>query len=167
MADPPGEQPQYLRGPQGYPQAPAAGMPSPRGRSEKRKWSWIVAGLALVFVLLFGGCFAIVAGLVNEVEENSGREITVTYQVEGTGPPVSITYLAGDLGMAQETATAVPWAKDVAIDGFGRIVSLTASNNADGGAVTCRILVGDRVLAQQTSTGPYASANCSGDAGGV
>lgn len=46
------------------------------------------------------------------------------------------------------------------------MVSLIAVNDVDGGEATCRILIGGRLVSEQTSTGPYASAGCSGNAGG-
>jgi hypothetical protein len=169
LTDPAGDQRKYPGQPQEYAhgQYPPAGMPPghPRRRGRAR-WSWIAGGIAMVVLCLVGGCFAVVAGVANEMDEQTAPEITVTYQVEGTGSDVSITYLGRDFGMARETVAAVPWRKDVTIDAFGTMVSLTASNNADGGEVTCRILVGDRVVSEQTSSGPYASAGCSGDAGG-
>ncbi|GGL19777.1 MmpS family transport accessory protein [Nocardia jinanensis] len=169
MADPPGEQRyrpgrpgEYAGGPD-----PLAGSSSAHYRPSSRgaRWSWAVGGVTLLVLCLVGGCLAVVAGVSDEVGDRSGPAVTVTYRVEGTGDDVSITYLDNDLGMAGETAAALPWRREVTIDGFGTMVSLTAINDADGGEVTCRILVGDRIVSEQTSTGPYASAGCSGDAG--
>lgn len=107
-----------------------------------------------------------VAGIANEVGEDADRAVAVSYEVEGTAGEVSITYLGHDLGMARETAAGLPWRRDVLIDSFGTMVSLIAVNDADGGEVTCRILIGGRLVSEQTSTGPHASAGCSGNAGG-
>ncbi|MGI5219656.1 MmpS family transport accessory protein [Nocardia sp. CA-290969] len=145
-----------------YPSGEQQGHQPPRQTS---RWPWIVAGVALVFVLLVGGCVAAYAMLVNEADEQVEGDITVTYRVDGTAPASSVTYLGPDLGMARETGVAVPWSKDVTIQGWGKIVSLTANNGPDGGDITCRILVGGKVMSEQTSSGPYASASCSGDAG--
>ncbi len=107
-----------------------------------------------------------VAGIANEVGEDPDHEVAVSYEVEGTAGDVSITYLGHDLGMAREMVAGLPWRRDVLIESFGTMVSLIAVNDADGGEVTCRILIGGRLVSEQTSTGPYASAGCSGNAGG-
>ncbi|WP_328393039.1 MmpS family transport accessory protein [Nocardia sp. NBC_00416] len=169
MTDPSGDQREHPGQPQGHPlgQNPLAEPPPPGYRRSPRvRWPWLLGGLVSVVLCLVGGCLAVVAGVADEADEVSVPETTVTYQVEGTGSDVSITYLGRDLGMARETVATMPWRKEVTIGGFGTVVSLTANNDADGGVVTCRILIGDRVVAEQTSSGPYASAGCSGDAGG-
>lgn len=120
----------------------------------------------LVCGLLAGGGTAVVEGVRNLAVREAAPALTVTYRVEGTGTGISISYLGRDLGVAREIAAAVPWTKDVPIFDLGRIVSLTATNSAHGGDITCRILVAGRVLSEQTSSGPYASAGCSGDADG-
>ncbi|MEU4433706.1 MmpS family transport accessory protein [Nocardia rhamnosiphila] len=170
MIEPPGEH----RRRSGKPPAPAyrqdpyagtapAGRRSRHGRS---RWPWVVAGLVLTALCLVGGCVAVVAGIANEGGEDADHEVAVSYEVEGTAGEVSITYLGHDLGMARETAAGLPWRRDVLIESFGTMVSLIAVNDGDGGEVTCRILIGGRLVSEQTSTGPYASAGCSGAAGG-
>ncbi|MEV0362612.1 MmpS family transport accessory protein [Nocardia fusca] len=151
-----------------YRQDPYAG-PAPAGRRSphrRARWPWFAAGLVLMILCLVGGCVAVVAGIANEVGEDADREVAVSYEVEGTAGEVSVTYLGHDLGMARETAAGLPWRRDVLIDSFGTMVSLIAVNDADGGEVTCRILIGGRLVSEQTSTGPHASAGCSGNAGG-
>ncbi|MFI5720547.1 MmpS family transport accessory protein [Nocardia sp. NPDC051750] len=106
-----------------------------------------------------------VTGMVNETGEDTSSEVTVTYQVQGSGTEAAIAYLGRDQDMVQETAADLPWSKDVSVGGWGRIVSLTATNGVDGGDITCRILVRGKVMSEQTSSGPYASASCSGNAG--
>lgn len=132
---------------------------------KKRVWPWVLGGIVLFFILIIGGCFAFFGGVASEIEKESEREVTVTYRVEGTSSDASVTYSGRDMNMSQETAITLPWSKDVTIDGIGKYVSMTASNGDAGGEITCRILVGDRVISEQTSSGPYASASCSGDAG--
>lgn len=133
MADLPGEQQRSTHGPRGYPPGPLAGMPSRRGQARTRRWPWIVAGLTLVFILLFGGCFALVTEFVNELEERSGPEITVTYQMESAGTTLPIVYPVRDLGMVREPIAAGPGREDIALDGFARIASPTAGNDIGGG----------------------------------
>ncbi len=159
MTNPPNApQPQYPQGPP----PPGYYQETPKKR---KKWPWVLGGIVLFFVLLLGGCMALVGGAVNSVDKEAKREVAVTYQVEGTGPSSSITYAGKDFNMAQETSAALPWSKQVTIDGLGKLVSLSATNDDQGGDITCRILVGDKVISEQKSSGPYASAHCSGDAG--
>ncbi|WP_280401103.1 MmpS family transport accessory protein [Nocardia carnea] len=143
-----------------YPSGEQQGYYPPR---KKPRWPWIAGGIVLVSVLVIGGCVAVFSNQVGDEQVDTG--VTVTYRVDGTAPAASVTYLGTDLGMARETAVALPWSKDVSIQGWGKIVSLTANNGPDGGDITCRILVGGKVMSEQTSSGPYASASCSGDAG--
>ncbi|CDZ90785.1 MmpS family transport accessory protein [Rhodococcus ruber] len=166
----PGQQPP----PGGYQQGNYSQGPYPQGQyppgyyqqpPRKKKWPWIVGGIVLFFLLVMGGCMAFVGGVANEIDKEANREVTVTYQVEGTGTGASVTYSGRDMNMAQETDVTLPWTKDVTIDGLGKFVSLTVTNNEDGGSITCRILADDAVVSEQTSSGPFASANCTGDAG--
>ncbi|WP_405148437.1 MmpS family transport accessory protein [Nocardia salmonicida] len=149
--------PPYQQG--GYPQG---GYPPPKKR---KVWPWVLGGVLLVFLVGLGSCIAIVATTVNEVDNEINRAVNVTYQVDGTGQASSITYSGRNMDIAQDTDAALPWTKEVSIDGIFKTVTLTASADADGGDVTCRILVGDEVLAEQTASGPYASVSCTGDAG--
>ncbi|MEV0548361.1 MmpS family transport accessory protein [Nocardia salmonicida] len=149
--------PPYQQG--GYPQG---GYPPPKKR---KVWPWVLGGVLLVFLVGLGSCIAIVATTVNEVDNEINRAVNVTYQVDGTGQASSITYSGRNMDIAQDTDAALPWTKEVSIDGIFKTVTLTASADADGGDVTCRILVGGEVLAEQTASGPYASVSCTGDAG--
>ncbi|MGW5437101.1 MmpS family transport accessory protein [Nocardia asteroides] len=147
--------------PAGY--APGGGYPPP---PKKRKvWPWVLGGVLVVILLGFIGCIALVGTAFNEVDKEINRAVTVTYQVEGTGTASSITYSGKNMDIAQDTEVALPWTKDVTVDGFVKTVTLTASAGADGGQITCRIRAGDDVIAEQTASGPWASASCSGDAG--
>ncbi|MFD4405074.1 MmpS family transport accessory protein [Nocardia sp. NPDC058499] len=166
MSYPSGDQPQDSGEPQGYQQGqnPPAGMSSPEYRSpqQKARWPWIAGGFVLILVLLVAAGFTLFR---NEGDERAGNEISVTYEVRGTGSEAAVTYLGQDQGMAQETGVSLPWSKVVPVRDWDRIVSMTAANGPAGGDITCRILVDGRVMTEQTSSGPYASASCSGDAG--
>ncbi|UGT60633.1 MmpS family transport accessory protein [Nocardia asteroides] len=143
-------------GPQGYAQPPR----------KKATWPWILGGIALVILLGVGGCMALIAGAVNEVDKEAKREVTVAYEVRGSGGAAAVTYSGRDFDIAQEAEAPLPWSKDVTIDGLGKYVSLTAQSGADGEELSCRILVDGRVLSEQTSNGPFSMVSCSGDAGG-
>ncbi|MFI1238066.1 MmpS family transport accessory protein [Nocardia salmonicida] len=149
--------PPYQQG--GY---PPGGYPPPKKR---KVWPWVLGAVLLVFLVGLGACIAIIGTAVNEVDNEINRAVNVTYQVDGTGQASSITYSGRNMDIAQDTDAALPWTKEVSIDGIFKTVTLTASADADGGDVTCRILVGDEVLAEQTASGPYASVSCTGDAG--
>lgn len=168
LIDSPGEHPRRSGnspapgyGQDSYTEPAPAGRRSLRGRARR---PWVAAGTVSVILCLVGGCVAAVAGI--GTGEETVSEIAVSYEVEGTTADISVTYLDHDLGMAREPAAGLPWRRDVLIESFGTMVSLIAVSDADGGEVTCRIRIGGRLASEQTSTGPYASAACSGFAGG-
>ncbi|MFE9788960.1 MmpS family transport accessory protein [Nocardia salmonicida] len=149
--------PPYQQG--GYPQG---GYPPPKKR---KVWPWVLGGMALVILIFFAACVALFGGIANEIDKEVNSTVNVTYEVDGTGQASSITYSGGNSDVSQDTDASLPWTKEVTVDGFIKAVTLTASAGPDGGEITCRIKVGDRVIAEQTSSGPFASASCSGDAG--
>ncbi|OXR40743.1 putative transport accessory protein MmpS2 [Nocardia cerradoensis] len=146
-----------------YPPGPPPGYYQPP--KKRKKWPWVLGGILVLFVVLLGSCMALVGGVAHEVDKESKREVTVTYQVEGTSASSSITYSGRDFNIAQETDATLPWSKQVTIDGLGKTVSLSATTDEQGGDITCRVLVGDKVISEQKSSGPFASAHCTGDAG--
>ncbi|TXG90550.1 hypothetical protein DW322_10340 [Rhodococcus rhodnii] len=153
-------------GQQGYGQGGYPPPPYPPPQQKKRRiWPWVLLGVILAFVLLFAGCVALFGGVASEIDRESNRSVSVTYQVEGTGTGATVTYSGTNLDMAQETNATLPWSRDVDIDGLGKFVTMTASNGSDGGSITCRILADGNQIAEQTSSGPYANVSCSGDAG--
>ena len=149
--------------PQPYPQQPGYYQQPPK----KRKiWPWVLGGVVLVFILFFAGCMALFGGVANEIDKESKSTVNVTYKVTGDGGSGSITYTDANLNMAQDTQASLPWEKEVAITGLGKIASLTATNDFNAGSstsITCEILVDGQVKYTQTGTGPGASASCSGD----
>ncbi|NOP99291.1 MmpS family transport accessory protein [Mycolicibacterium sp.] len=147
--------------PPGYTQPPYGYQP-PKKRAV---WPWILGGIFLVIFLGIGGCVAFVGSVAKNIDDESKREVTVTYSVTGSGNSVAITYSGRDFNTAQETDASLPWSKDVTIDGLGKTVTLTATNGSDGGTITCEISANGKTLAQQTSSGPFASASCIGSAG--
>jgi len=161
------ENPQPYSG-QPYGQYPQGAAPPPgyypQPPKKKAKWPWVLGGFVLAFVLMIGGCMALVGGTASVMVAESERVVPATYEVAGSGSNVSITYSGPDTSFAQETAATLPWTKEVMIDGLGKFINVTATNGAEGGEITCRILVDGRVISEQLSTGPFSSANCSGDA---
>lgn len=152
------------------PQQPYPGGPPPQYQQPKKKkvWPWILGGVILVFILFIGGCLAFFGGVANEIDKESQRTVEVTYRVTGDGGPASVTYSDAGLNISQDTEAALPWEKNVVIDGLGKTATLTATNDfqaASGSTITCEIVVGGEVLYTNTASGPAASASCSGSVG--
>lgn len=152
------------------PQQPYPAGPPPQYQPPKKKkvWPWVVGGIILVIILFFAGCFAVLGGVANEIDQESERTVEVTYRVTGAAGPASITYSDANLNIAQDTEVTLPWEKNVSIDGLGKIATLTATNSIDaaaGASITCEIVVDGVAKYTNTASGPGASASCSGDVG--
>lgn len=97
---------------------------------------------------------------------------TVHYEVTSDGATLSsVTYLTinnGASSQQQDTATAAPWSKDIAIEDEGLFTSSVFSLVAQAGdgatTITCKITADGKTIQESTSTGPYAVATCSGTA---
>ncbi|WP_336873509.1 MmpS family transport accessory protein [Rhodococcus qingshengii] len=150
-----GQQPQqpYGQPPQGYaPQQPP---------QKKKKWPWILLAIVVLFIALFAGCTALVGGAINSVDEESKKEVVVTYEVTGDSDGAIITYTANDSNLSQDTAATLPWTKDVTVTGLIKVATVTASNSYDGtGSITCKIIANGKVLTENTANGAGASASC-------
>ncbi|GAA1480342.1 hypothetical protein GCM10009624_07820 [Gordonia sinesedis] len=159
----PGQQQPYGQQPYGQQQY---GQPYQQPPQKKRKiWPWVLGGVILVFILIIGGCMALVGTAANEVDKAVNSEVTVTYRVTGEGT-ASVTWTDQNFNTAQESNAQLPWEKEVKVSGLGKIASLTVTNNeSDSARSTCEILVGGQVKYTQTATGPFASASCSGSVG--
>ena len=157
-----GQQPQ-----QPYGQQPPQGYPAQYGQpyqppKKKKKWPWILLAIFVVLIAGFAGCTALVGGAVNSIDEESKKEIVITYEVSGDAQGATVTYTSNDTNMAQDTDVALPWTKDVTLTGFVKIATITASNGFDdAGSITCKILADGKVLTENTSNGAGASASCS------
>jgi hypothetical protein len=131
-------------------------------RDRWRVWLWVLGGFVLIVIL----CVCRVRRVRSPRRRQYGGEVkyavVVTYRVEGSGSSVAITYTVGIAGTAKDTATNLPWTKDVSTGGT---VSLTAMNDQSGGTITCRIFVNGKQISEQTATGPLTSARCIGDVG--
>jgi hypothetical protein len=149
----------------GYPPSyPAPGYFQQPQKPKRPVWPWVLGGILLTIFLGVGGCFAFVGLVANGIDAESKREVTVTYEVTGTGDSVAVTYSGRDFNTAQETGVGLPWRKDVVIDGLGKTVILTGTRSMGDGTVTCRISANGKVVSEQTSSGPFASASCMGNA---
>ncbi|MEU1550936.1 MmpS family transport accessory protein [Nocardia sp. NPDC005745] len=99
---------------------------------------------------------------------DKNKEVVVKYEVTSDGPTAgNITYTTGDASgnISQANDQALPWSMDTTVTGYVKVVSLSAQAGEGGTTISCKITEGDTVISEQTSTGPYAIASCSGEAG--
>lgn len=146
----------------------------------------IVLGIIIAFILIVGGCAALVGGAmesastnseVTEVEESpSGKKSekkgsekateesgdVVVLRVTGKGTTrASITYADPNMEMTQETNARLPWTKKFKVDDVGILgFSITAQNNNGSGSISCSIREGSETLSENTSKGGYAVVTC-------
>lgn len=151
---------QWQPQPGGYPQPGAYPQPP----QQKKVWPWVLGAVLLVLFLIVGGCVAFVGVVANEIDKEAKREVTVSYEAGGTGT-ASITYAGKGLDLGQESDVALPWSKDIELDGLVKFVSLNVRTGSEGGEVTCTITANGKIIAQDQASGPFAVAGCSGDAG--
>ncbi|MCK0517677.1 hypothetical protein [Williamsia sp. DF01-3] len=164
-----GQQNNPYQGGQPYPQGQypqQGGYYAPPQPPKKRKiWPWVLLAIIIVIIAGIASCAALISGAVNEVDKESNEVVQVTYEITGDGPTGSATFTTGELDTAQETDIAIPWTKQVEVTGILKSVSLIATNGIEAqGSITCTIKQGDRVIVTNTSSGPGATASCSGDA---
>ncbi len=150
---------------QPYPQQGGGYYPPQQPPKKRKKWPWILLAIIAVIIAGVASCAALIGGAVNEIDKNSKEVVQVTYEITGDGPGASATYTTGNLDTAQETDIQIPWTKQVDITGLIKSVSLIASNHFNSrGTITCTIKRGGTVIVTNTSSGPGATASCSGDA---
>lgn len=101
---------------------------------------------------------------VDDINEEANRESTITYEVSGDAASVDIDYSTyGDsVTSNQETATTLPWSKEVKTKGYVKGGSLMVMADEVGGTVTCRVLVDGEETTTNTATGSFAIATCTG-----
>ncbi|WP_030687237.1 MmpS family transport accessory protein [Streptomyces sp. NRRL B-1347] len=135
----------------------SAPVPPPPQPKKRRKWPWVLLG---VILLLTGGCVALVVG----ISEESGREITVRYEVTGNAKDVAITYATysdGNMSLNQVTDIDPPWRKELKTKGFVKGGRLAVTTGAAGGTVHCRVTA-DGTTRTATASGVLATAVCDG-----
>ncbi|MER5298303.1 hypothetical protein ABT039_02435 [Streptomyces lasiicapitis] len=135
--------------------------PVPPPPKKRRVWPWVVLGVVL---LLAGGCAALIVGVVNEVDKETKREITVTYEVTGDAKDVTVTYSTyNEEGLSQNQVTGVdpPWRKEEKTTGFVKGGTLVVSTGASGGTVRCKVTA-DGTTRTATASGTFATATCDG-----
>lgn len=172
----PGPQgPQYNPPPGQYP-PPGYGQQPPK--KSKKKWAIGCGILALLGILLFGGC-ALLLGTAPSTSNTSPGPQPVESGSNGSGetgdttsaPTVSLKATAtgnatatyGGLNGSSNESFTTEFNQDMTAES-GDYVSLTISNSDyDNGSakVTCQILVNGEVVSEQSGTGTSAYANCS------
>ncbi|MER7346869.1 hypothetical protein ABT390_15880 [Streptomyces aurantiacus] len=142
-------------------QPPYQGWYAPVPPPRKRVWPWVLLGMVL---LLAGGCAVLVVGIVNEVDKETEREVTVTYEVTGDAKDLVITYSTysdGNLSQSQVTDVDPPWRKEEKTTGFVKGGTLTVTTGASGGTVRCKVTA-DGTTRTATASGTAATAVCDG-----
>ena len=152
-----GGQPNYAGQPQ------VVYVQEPKKPLYKRPGCLIPLILAILAILIVGGCMAMLGGAANEVDKQMNAEHKITYAIEGDATDATVTYNVDETNTAQDSGVAAGWTKDVTVKGiFGGHIS--ASNGLyDTGAITCKIIANGKTLSENTATGEFASASCSAD----
>lgn len=158
------QQPGY--GQAGYPQA-AYGAYQPSSSSNTTRN--VLIAIAVVFVLLVGGCFAVVGlaakgvdDAVDSAVEQSKTAHEVTYRVAGTATSASVTYTDDSSSSTQDEIVDLPFEKTVTIEGsFFNFYSISASGEGEG-SVTCEIVVDGKTVDTQDSGADFGFTICSG-----
>lgn len=146
------------------------------GASKRRKWPWVLGGVALLVVIIAassGGdrtnapvsppASASAAPNAAQTTSNAAdanQGSTYTYKITGRGQ-ASLTYTGQGGNIAQSTGH-LPWSKTVNRDVFS-YGSVTASVMGSSGPLSCSITdETGRVVAENSSEGgSYASVTCS------
>lgn len=181
--DPHGTNPSGMPGPQQGPGGPQYGNPrnagpyaggepgqphvvyvqEPKKPLHKRPGCLIPLILAILLLLIAGGCMAMLGGAANEVDKQLNAEHTITYAIEGDATDATVSYHVDEMNTAQDSGVAAGWTKDVTVKGiFGGHISVT-NGLYDTGAITCKIIANGKTISENTATGEFASATCSAD----
>ncbi|WP_409184618.1 DUF4190 domain-containing protein [Amycolatopsis sp. VS8301801F10] len=105
------------------------------------------------------------AKVVNEVNNEANRSVTVHYEVTGTAKDASVTYTTfgdGSTATNQEHPQSLPWSKDITTKGLFKGGSLLVTTGAEGGEVTCKVTVDGKETKTSKAAGNFATATCDG-----
>ncbi|EFL11414.1 predicted protein [Streptomyces sp. AA4] len=119
-----------------------------------------VIGLVLCIIWL-----ATAAKVVNEVNNEANRSVTVHYEVSGTAKDASITYTTfgdGSASSNQDQPQTLPWSKDITTKGLFKGGSLSVTTGAEGGDVACKVVVDGKEAKTAKASGNFATATCDG-----
>lgn len=138
--------------------------PPPPARRKRKAWPWVLGVIGVLMVVMFGSCMA----AVNDAVEDAKKPVTITYEVTGDAPKVTImytTYSGGGWSSNTEDVTTLPagpWTKTAEAEGFSAGGSLIVSTGMEGGTVTCKVTIDGKEAKTATATGQIASASCTG-----
>ncbi|MFD9905997.1 hypothetical protein [Streptomyces sp. NPDC059063] len=115
-------------------------------------------------LLLAGGCAALIVTIGYEVDKESKREVTVTYEVTGDAKGLTITYSTysdGALAVNQVSDVDPPWHEELTTNGFVKGGRLVVTTGASGGTVHCKATA-DGTTRTAMASGTFATAVCDG-----
>lgn len=138
----------------------------------------IVLGIVIAFILIAGGCVAIVGSALDEGSKDTTEEVTgddetssggeddgrstVVLEVTSTGSKRAnnITWTNPDMNISQDNGVKLPWKKTFKVDD-GAILGFTlTAQNAGSGKISCKVTVDGEVESENTSSGQYAVVSC-------
>jgi len=131
-------------------------------RFYQRVWFWLL----VVFVVVIGGCNALVGGASVAINNANNVKHTIVYSVTGSGS-ATITYASFDNtnnGENQLSNVALPWTTKVTGKGLFNSYSVTATLDENGGTATCSVVIDGKSVSSNSASGAFASATCSGSA---
>jgi hypothetical protein len=108
---------------------------------------------------------AVFTATVNTVNNQQNAVSTINYEVTGDAKGATVTYSSFDgngSSTNQETASQLPWHKDLQGKGLFSGGTLTVTAGADGGSVACKVTVNGKQAKTATASGPFATASCGG-----
>lgn len=122
----------------------------------------VLSVIGLVICILYAAVFT---KAVSDVNQQQNAVSTITYEVTGDAKGATVTYSSFDgsgSAMNQETASQLPWHKDIQAKGLFSGGSLVVSAGSDGGTVACKVTVNGKESKTATASGPFATATCAG-----
>ena len=175
-------------GPAGYPQGPdhgaphqgypQQGYPQQQPPKKRKKWPWVLGILALLALLMFGGCALLVGGALDAADKatsdtgnTSAPDATSTSPAaaQGVGDAIKLSGTAtggasstyGPLGSASTKDFSGQWAESVTPKNADTYSVTIQDTSGDAAAkVTCKIAKGEKTLDEQSATGAYSVATC-------
>ncbi|GAB3393109.1 DUF4190 domain-containing protein [Amycolatopsis echigonensis] len=126
-----------------------------------------IAGLVLSVIGLVMCIVWVVtaAKVVNDVNNEANRTVTVHYEVTGTAKDASVTYTTfgdGNASTNQEQPKSLPWSKDISTKGLFKGGTLSVTTGTEGGDVTCKVVVDGKETKTAKASGNFATASCDG-----
>lgn len=176
-------------GPDGYPQgpvngAPQQGYPQQQPPKKRKKWPWVVGILALLALLLFGGCAVLIGGALNAADKatndpspavaqptaEAGTPAATDPAATQAGKTVTLRATSSSDGMVAFGNSSTQssqnfsgeWSKDLTLEDWVDAATLSVTSATMGGdnAVTCEIIYNGKVVVKNDSSGDMSSASC-------